>query len=47
MKFKIEDIKKEFENKKWQLLSEEYKNLNTELEAYCPEGHKVYILHFL
>ena len=45
MKFKIEDIKKEFENKKWQLLSEEYKNLNTELEAYCPEGHKVYVTY--
>ena len=45
MKFKIEDIKKEFENKEWKLLSEEYKNLDTELEAVCPEGHKVYITY--
>lgn len=45
MKFKIEDIRKEFELKKWQLLSEDYKNLDTELEAICPEGHKVYVTY--
>lgn len=45
MKFKIEDIRKEFENNNWKLLSEEYKNLDTELEAICPEGHKVYITY--
>ncbi len=26
----------------WQLLSDSYKNLNTELEMLCPQGHKIY-----
>ena len=45
MKFKIEDIQKEFENKKWQLLADSYKNLDTEMGAICPENHKVFITY--
>jgi len=45
MKFKIEDIKKEVESKNWKLLSEEYHNLDTELEMICPENHRVYITY--
>lgn len=41
-KFKIEDIRKEFEDRGWKLLSEKYTNLDTELEMICPEGHQVY-----
>ena len=41
-KFKIEDIRNELESKGWRLLSTEYKNLDTELEMECPEGHKVF-----
>ena len=42
MKYNIIDIKKEFEDKNWKLLSEEYKNLETEMEMLCPEGHRVF-----
>lgn len=45
MKFKIEDIQKEFENKKWQLLEDTYKNLDTEMSTICPEGHKVFVTY--
>lgn len=45
MKFKIEDIKKEMEDKGWKLLSEQYHNLDTELEMICPENHKVYLTY--
>ena len=38
-KFKIEEIRKDFENAGWKLKSTEYKNLKTDLEAVCPEGH--------
>ena len=38
-KFKIEEIQKDFENAGWKLKSTEYKNLKTDLEAVCPEGH--------
>lgn len=44
-KFKIEDIRKECEEKNWGLLSKEYHNLDTELEMICPEGHKVYLTY--
>lgn len=38
----IEDIQKELEEEKWKLVSEEYKNLDSELIFLCPEGHRVY-----
>lgn len=44
-KFKIEDIKKEMEERNWKLLSEKYINLDTELEMICPENHKVYLTY--
>lgn len=43
MKFKIEDIRKEMEDRGWKLISEQYHNLDTELEMICPENHKVYL----
>lgn len=41
-KIKIEDIRKAAIEQGWTLLSEEYKNLNTDLIFQCNEGHKVY-----
>ena len=41
-KIKIEDIKSQVENDGWKLVSEEYKNLESELTFQCPEGHTVY-----
>ena len=41
-KIKIEDIKKELEAQGWELVSEEYKNLDAQLTVRCPEGHTVY-----
>lgn len=41
-KLKIEDIAKDLESKGWKLISKEYKNLDTELELECPEGHRVF-----
>lgn len=41
-KLKIEDIRKDLEERGWKLISTEYKNLETELEMECPEGHKVF-----
>ena len=37
----IEQIKKEAEDRNWSLVSETYKNLDTEIEFKCPEGHTV------
>lgn len=41
-KIKIEDIRKEAEKHNWKLISDEYKNLDTELIFECDEGHRVY-----
>lgn len=41
-KLKIEDIRKDLESRGWKLKSTEYKNLDTELELECPEGHNVF-----
>lgn len=41
-KLKIEDIRNDLSERGWKLISSEYKNLNTELELECPEGHKVF-----
>lgn len=38
----IEQIKEELSKDSWSLLSEEYQNLESEIIAECPEGHKVY-----
>lgn len=41
-KIKYEDIKKEVEQIGWELISENYKNLDDEMIFKCPEGHTVY-----
>lgn len=41
-KFKIEDLKKEFQDLGWELISDKYTNLSTQLEMRCPNGHLVY-----
>lgn len=40
-KIKIEQIKSEAEALGWTLVSTEYKNLQSEIEFTCPEGHQV------
>ncbi len=42
-KLKIEDIRKEIKDAGWTLVSEEYKNLDTELSMLCPNQHNVFI----
>ena len=42
-KIKIEDIRKAAIDHNWTLISEEYKNLDTELIFECNEGHKIYL----
>lgn len=42
-KLKIEDIRAEVQQCGWTLISEEYKNLDTDLEMACPYGHKVFV----
>lgn len=42
-RLKIEDIRNDFINEGWQLLSTVYVNLDGELEAKCPEGHLNYV----
>lgn len=41
-KIKIEDIRKAAIEHDWRLLSDEYKNLNVEMEFRCNEGHKIF-----
>lgn len=41
-KIRYEDVKDSVAFHGWTLLSTEYKNLNTEMEFACPEGHIVY-----
>lgn len=41
-KIKVEDIRKAAIEHGWELISTEYKNLDTELTFICNEGHKVY-----
>lgn len=40
-KINIESIREECQNSGWKLLSDEYKNLDTEMCFECSEGHKV------
>lgn len=41
-KITIESIRQECERDGWQLISQQYINLNTELEFRCKEGHSVF-----
>ena len=41
-KLKIEDIRKAAIEHDWKLISEEYKNLDTEMVFECSEGHRVF-----
>jgi hypothetical protein len=41
-KITIEQIREEVAADGWRLLSSEYKNLETEMEFECPEGHHVF-----
>ena len=41
-KINIDDIRKAAIEHNWQLVSEKYINLNTDMEFICNEGHKVY-----
>lgn len=41
-KITIEQIKEVLAQDKWQLISQEYKNLDSELVFECDEGHRVY-----
>ena len=41
-KIKLDEIRAELEQDKWQLISNSYKNLDSELIVECPEGHRVY-----
>ena len=41
-KIRLEDIKEELLINKWELVSTEYKNLESEMTFKCPEGHTVY-----
>ena len=42
-KIKIEDIRKAAIEHNWTLISEEYKNLDTELTFKCNENHKIFL----
>ena len=41
-KYKIEDLRAEADENGWQLISETYQNLDTDLEYKCEKGHTVY-----
>lgn len=41
-KITIQTIQEELKDTGWKILSEEYKNLDSELIFLCPEGHRVY-----
>lgn len=41
-KISINEIKEILAQENWKLISEEYKNLESELTFECPEGHRVY-----
>lgn len=44
-RFKIEDLKLEFKSLGWELISDKYTNLSTQLEMICPEGHTIYMTY--
>lgn len=43
MKIKYEDIVSEARAHGWELVSDEYKNLKTEMKWKCDEGHEIYV----
>ena len=40
---KIENVREYVEGVGWQLISEEYVNLKTDLQVKCPEGHDCFV----
>ena len=44
-KLKIGDVRQEYIDEGWTLLTTEYVNLETEMESKCPEGHLNFISH--
>ena len=40
MAINIHSVTNHLEENGWQLISDTYKNLDTELEMICPKGHK-------
>lgn len=42
-KIKLEDIRKAAKEHEWNLISEEYKNLNTEMVFECNEKHRIHL----
>ena len=42
-KIKIEDVRKDIEAQGWQLISDSYKNLQTDLELKCPNEHQIFL----
>lgn len=42
-KIKIEDIREELAKFDWQVISQKYENLDTEMEFLCSEGHNVHM----
>lgn len=38
-------VKNDFETENWELISTAYKNLDTELECKCPDGHIIFITY--
>ena len=40
---KIENVREYVEGAGWQLISEEYVNLKTDLQVKCPEGHDCFV----
>ena len=42
-RIKIEDIRAEVEKDGWKVISQEYTNLDTEMEFLCDEGHSVFL----
>lgn len=40
MPINIHSVRNHLESENWKLISDTYKNLDTELEMVCPQGHK-------
>ena len=45
MPINIYTVANHLESEGWKLISDSYKNLNTELEMQCPKGHKQIITY--
>lgn len=42
-RFNINDLKTEFKDLGWELVSDKYTNLSTQLEMICPNNHTIYM----